>query len=77
MLLSVLFVAIAICVLAMLIGLAVVIRSGLRLAPRLEQLREVAATAKELVEQGEELRARAARVRDDSERIRAVAQLFV
>jgi hypothetical protein len=77
MLLSVLFVAIAICVLAMLAGLVVVTRSALRLAPRLEQVREVAATARELVERGEELRVRGERVRSDSERVRALAQLFV
>jgi hypothetical protein len=77
MLLSVLFVAIAICVLAMLVGLVVVIRSALRLRPRLERLRAAAASARELVEQGEEVRARAVRLRDDSERIRALAQLFV
>jgi uncharacterized membrane protein YcjF (UPF0283 family) len=73
----VLFVAIAICVLAMLVGLVVVVRSALRLGRRLGQLQEVAATARELVEQGEQLRARAVRLRDDSERIRTLAQLFI
>jgi hypothetical protein len=77
MLLSVLFVAIAISVLATLAGVVVVTRSALRLARRLEQTREVAATAKELVGRVEELRARAARVRADSERVRAFAELFV
>jgi hypothetical protein len=71
MLPRVLFVAIACCILATLVGVVVATRSALRLAPRLEQLREVVDTGNALVGRAHEVTAAAARVRADAERLRA------
>jgi hypothetical protein len=77
MLSSVLFVAIAICILATLVGVVAVTRSALRLAPRLEQLRELGGSGDLLVDRAHALKDRAERIRADAERVRALAQPFV
>jgi hypothetical protein len=76
MLSCVLFVAIAICILATVVGVVALTRSALRLAPRLEHLRELTETGTLLVARAQEVTERAERVRADAERLRALAQPF-
>jgi hypothetical protein len=73
----VLFVAIAVCILAMLVGLSMLLRSAIRVPRRLTRLRELASSGTALVEQARELSVRAARIRAESERLRALAQPFL
>ena len=72
-----LFVAIAVCVLAMLVGLGVLLRSAIRVSRRLTRLHELGTSGTELVERARELSVRAARIRAESERLRALAQPFL
>jgi hypothetical protein len=73
----VLFVAIAVCVLAVLVGLGMFLRSAIRVYRRLTRLHELATSGTALVERAQEVSARVARVQADSERLRALAQPFL
>jgi hypothetical protein len=73
----VLFVAIAVCMLAVLVGLGMFVRSAIRAARRLTRLRVLSTSVSALVEQAAALSVRAARVRAESERLRALAQPFL
>jgi predicted exporter len=73
----VLFVAIAVCMLAVLVGLGMLLRSAMRVSRRLRRLRELTASGTVLVVQAQELSARAARLRAEGERLRALAHPFL
>jgi hypothetical protein len=75
MLLSVLFVAIAVCIVAVLAGVVVLARAALRARCRLARLAEAAATGTALVERARELQERAVRIRAETERLRALTGL--
>ena len=72
-----LFVATAVCMLAVLVGLAMLLRSAMRVSRRLTRLRELTISGTVLVEQARELSAGAARLRAEGERLRALAQPFL
>jgi hypothetical protein len=73
----VLYVAIAVCILAVLVGLCVLLRSAIRVSRRLTRLDELVTSGTALIEQAREVSVRAARVRAESERLRALAQPFL
>lgn len=70
-----LFVAIAVCIVAVVAGGVVLARAALRVSPRLARADEVAATATALVERARELQERAARIRAETDRLRALTGL--
>jgi hypothetical protein len=69
-------VAIAVCIVAVLAGLVAAVRSAVRLSRRLARLEELAPSGKALIAQVHELAVRAARIRAESERLRALADLL-
>jgi hypothetical protein len=71
----VLFVAIALCIVAVLVGVVVLARAAFRVSRRMAQLEEVAATGTVLVVRARELHERAARIRAETERLRALTGL--
>lgn len=72
---GVLFVALAISLLAALLGMIVMTQAGMRLARRRTQLEAVVATSTALVARAHEVAAETARVRAETERLRALIRL--
>jgi hypothetical protein len=70
----VLYVAIAVWILAVLAGSCVLLRSVIGVSRRLTRLDELVTSATALIEQAREVSVRATRVRAQSERLRALAQ---
>jgi proteasome assembly chaperone (PAC2) family protein len=71
----VLFVAIAVCIVAVVTGVVVLARAARRVSPRLARLDEVAATGTAVAERARELQARVARIRAETDRLRALTGL--
>jgi hypothetical protein len=71
----VLFVAIAVCVLAVVIGATVATRAAIRFSRRLTRLDAAIQTGLPLVERARELRVRADRIGAEVERVRAIVRV--
>jgi hypothetical protein len=71
----VLFIALAISLLAALIGVILVLRAARRLGRRRTQLEQVVATSTALVARAQQVAADAARVRAETERLRALIRI--
>jgi hypothetical protein len=73
---GVLFVALAISLLATLVGVIVVARAAMRLRGPQARLVDVVATSNALVARAQEVAAEAARLRAETERLRALTRLL-
>ena len=72
---GVVFIALAISLLAALVGVIVVTRAGMRLARRRTQVEAIVATSNALVARAHEVAAEAARLRAETERLRALTRI--
>ena len=70
-----LFVALAVCTVAVVAGGVVLARAALHVSPRLAQLEEVATSATALVERARELQDRATRIHAETDRLRTLTGL--